>query len=317
MRRFTITLLALFASVTLLPPLYYTAFPPPEPSPLPPEGKRVVLPDGLAVNVVEKGEGQPILLVHGLPGTAYDWRLLVDELASRGFRALAYDRVGYGRSDARAEDEAHSVQANAREMEQLIEVLELEDPTIVAWSYGGAMALTSAMSGSTNMSRLVLVGTAGPDSADAEPPDGPPAFVRFLYSDPVLAWRSRVPPVTRGMIEAASAQAFSRQPQPDWWLPSVEANFSRWDTLQTFKKEMFHPIHRDWDARRIDIPTLLIHGDADQNTPVGVSRYLVSVIPDAEAVFIEQGSHMLPVTHPELLADVITTFAAGRSPMRR
>lgn len=311
MRRLGIALLALVAAAIVLPPLYFSVFPTPAPPPLPPAGQRIVLPSGVGVNVIEKGSGPAVLLAHGLPGTAYDWRLLVDALAARGVRAIAYDRVGYGRSDPRSETVPHSISQNVTELEQLIAALELEDPTVVGWSYGGAMAVTAAAD-DPPMNRMILIGTGGPDSADAEPPDGPPGIVRLLYSDPVLAWRSRVPPITNGLIAAATDAAFSGQETPSWWLPSVAANFSRPETVQTYKKEMFHPIEADgFVPERIEIPTLLIHGDDDRLAPVTISQYLVGVIPNAEAMFIEGGSHMLPVTHPELLADVITTFVSN------
>ncbi len=314
MRRIGSALVLLLIAALALPPLWYTVFPPPESPPLPPAGQRVVLPSGLAVNVIEKGTGPAVVLAHGLPGTAYDWRVLVDELADRGVRAIAYDRVGYGRSDPRAENDAHSIPANVAELEQLMDALGLDDPTVVGWSYGGAMALTSAINRDSRMARLVLVGTGGPDSADAKPPEGPPGIIRFLYSDPVLAWRSRVPPITRGLIAAATESAFSGQEQPSWWLPSVAANFSRPETVRTYKEEMFYPIEgRGFEPGRIDVPTLLIHGDDDRLAPVAISQYLVSAIPNAEALFIENGSHMLPVTHAPLLADVITTFISNGS----
>ncbi len=309
MRRIGSTLVLLLLAVLVLPPLWYTIFPAPTPPPLPPAGQTIKLPSGIPVNVIEKGEGPAVVLVHGLPGTAYDWRLLIDALAERSVRAIAYDRVGYGRSDARPEDDAHSMQANIAELEQLIDALDLDDPTVVGWSYGGAMSITWATQGDSAMRRMVLVGTGGPNSADAEPPAGPPGVIRILYSDPVLAWRSRVPPITQGLIAAATDAAFSGQAPPSWWLPSVAANFSRPETVRTYKKEMFHPIDGDgFDPSGIDIPTLLIHGNQDRLAPVAISQYLVSAIPNAEALFIEDGSHMLPVTHAPLLADVITTF---------
>lgn len=309
MRRIGIALLVTLVAALVLPPAYYTLFPLPPAPPLPPAGKHLVLESGLGVNVIEKGTGPAVVLVHGLPGTAYDWRLLIDELATRGVRAIAYDRVGYGRSDARDEDAPHSMQANIAELEEILRALDLEDATVVGWSYGGAMALSSAIDPDTPIRRLVLVGTGGPDSADAKPPDGPPGVIRFLYSDPVLAWRSRVPPISRGLVGAATEAAFSGQEQPRWFLPSVVANFSRPETVRTYKLEMFHPIDAaGFNPGAIDVPTLLIHGDDDRLAPVAISQYLVSVIPGAEAIFIDGGSHMLPVTHPELLADVITTF---------
>ena len=315
MKKILTSAVVLLALAIAAPPLWYSLFPGEPPPPLPAAGQSVLLEDGRAVNVIEKGEGPPILLVHGLPGTAYDWRALVDELASRGFRVIAYDRVGYGHSDPRPEDEPHSMSQNVAEMEALVRALELEDPTIVGWSYGGAMAFTSAMGDTPPMKRLVLVGTGGPSSDDETPPEGPPGFIRFLYSDPVLAWRARVPPITSGLIQAATEQAFSGGTYPDWWLPGVAANFSRWETVRAYKGEMFHPIEAEgFDPQKLTTPTLLIHGDDDRLAPVSISQYLVSVFPNAEALFIEGGSHMLPVTHAELLADVIATFAAGDSP---
>lgn len=308
-RKLSWALLGLVVALLVLPPLWYTAFPPPDPPPLPPPGRRVELPSGITLNVVEEGEGPPLVLVHGLPGTAYDWRVLQAELAKRGFRVLAYDRAGYGRSAARPEGAAHSISANVDDLETFLEVMSLDDATVVGWSYGGATALAAASEGSERMKRMVLVGTAGPTSPQAEPPDEPPAFIRFLYSDPVLAWRARVPPFTRALMVGATDAAFSGRPYPDWWLPSVEANFSRPETVATYKAEMFQPIDADGFAPdRIDVPTLLIHGGDDRLVPVAVSQYLSTAIPDARAEIVLEGSHMLPITHAPLLADSIEAF---------
>ena len=100
MMRILLFLLALLVAAIALPPLWYALFPVAAPE-LPPAGRRVEVSPGLGVNVIEAGAGPPVLLVHGHPGCAYEWQPFMAELAQRSFRAIAYDRVGYGRSDPR------------------------------------------------------------------------------------------------------------------------------------------------------------------------------------------------------------------------
>ena len=95
MRRFLLFVLVLAALGLALPPLYYR-FRTVEMPLLPPAGERIAVRDGMSVNALVKGEGAPVVLVHGLPGSGYDWTPLVDALAARGFAAIAYD-AGYGR----------------------------------------------------------------------------------------------------------------------------------------------------------------------------------------------------------------------------
>src|SRR5262245_44183413 len=85
---------------SVLPPTWFALFPQPKPD-LPPPGRRVAIGPATGINVIERGTGPTVVLVHGQPGCAYDWLPVMTQLAQRGFRALAYDRVGYGRSDGR------------------------------------------------------------------------------------------------------------------------------------------------------------------------------------------------------------------------
>lgn len=312
-KRICVILLGLIVLLIALPPLWYTLSPPVPPE-LPAPGQRVTLDAGVAVNVVERGAGPPVVLVHGLPGSAYDWRVLLDALAARGYRAIAYDRVGYGHSDLRPPGALHTVSANAHELNELLDRLALENVTLVGWSYGGATSMQAVVDGTNRVDRLVLVGTGGPDSAEAVPPD-PPGIVRFIYSDPVLAWRSRVPPVGNALIRALSGAAYNDQPQPDWWIPGVQANFARPGTIQTYRGEIFDLAADDLlDPAGIDVPTLLLHGDEDRLAPLAISEYLATVIPDSTLQVTEGGSHMLPVTHADAVADAIVAFVGATAP---
>ncbi len=306
LRWFVLLLVILIA----VPPLWFRLFPE-QPSDLPPAGKPVPLPGRDAtVNVLDTGNGPALVLVHGLPGSAYDWRALQPELAERGFRTIAYDRVGYGRSSPRAGDD-FTVTANSDDLRALLETLQLNDVTLVGWSYGGVMSMQIA--NDDRVGRIVLVASGGP-SSDVDLPPDPSAAMRLLFSKPVLAWRSAVPPMSRSLQAVLSEQAFSGTPQPTWWLQDLAANFQRWDTVVAYRSEIFADADSEsLKIREIRKPALILHGDDDRLAPVAIGRYLSTAIPDARYVELPAGSHMLPITHATELADHVAEFS--RTPL--
>ena len=199
---------------------------------------------------------------------------------------------------------------NADEVIELMQVLELNEVTLVGWSYGGATASIVAARRSSRLARLVLVGTGGPDGPDAAPPEAN-LLMKAFYSEPAMRWRSAVPPIGRGLIRALSAVAFSGKPMPEWWIPGVVANFQRWDTFLTNRGELFGlDPDAGFDYGEIDVPTLLLHGDDDRLADIAISRYLVTLIPDATLLETPGGSHMLPVTHaPEMAGQIVSSGA--------
>lgn len=308
MRRLLVVVAVLMAALIALPPFYFRFFPV-EPPHLPPQGLRVAVREGLAVNAIVKGDGPPIVLVHGLPGSAYDWAPLTDALAARGFRVIAYDRIGYGYSDPRSDGD-FSIAANARDLLGLLESQELQDATIVGWSYGAPVAIEAAGRDSSRIGRLVLVAGAGPKEATKQ---RPPALFGVIFSGPVLAWLRAVPPVGRALEAAMSKDAFSDGEEPAWWLPQLAANFAAPHTMRTFAEEGARTGDGDASIDPVTVarPILLIHGDADRLVPLEVGEWTKAHSRDAELVVIPKGSHMLPITHADALADRIASFARG------
>jgi 2-hydroxy-6-oxo-octa-2,4-dienoate hydrolase len=301
MRRFGLALLAVLVAALALPPLWFRLFREPAPE-LPPPGRRVALAGGLAVNVVEAGAGPVAVLVHGLPGMAYDWAPTSAALAERGWRAIAYDRVGYGWSDARP-DGGFSVESNAAELLALLEALGLDRVSVVGWSYGGATAIVAAQRDPSRMARLVLVGSAGPGMEASQPPA---ALAQIAFSAPVLAWLHAVPPLARRVQAEASREAFSAGPEPDWWRPNLAANFARPHTPTSWRSEGAAMWRAPMpDPTGLALPVLVVHGDDDRLVSVEVGRELARRAPNARLVLVPGGSHMLPVTHAALLAEEI------------
>jgi pimeloyl-ACP methyl ester carboxylesterase len=306
MRRLLAVVLVLLVALLGVPPLYYLLFPA-QPPPLPGPDQRFAVRDGLMVNAVVKGSGPPIVLVHGLPGSGYDWAPLTDALAARGFQVFAYDRIGYGRSDARR-DADFTIAANAEDLLGLLANQNLSDATIVGWSYGGPIAIEAAGRDASRIGRLVLVASAGPPESAEAPPS---SFEKLLFSEPVLAWLRAVPPADRAVQALMSREAFSGQPEPSWWLPQLAANMGARDTLRSFQAE--NASHAAGDASidpvTVGQPMLLLHGDDDRLAPLSMGQWIQSHARNAELVVIAGGSHMLPITHTDELADRIAAFA--------
>ena len=302
MRRFLLGALILLAAIVVLPPAWYAAFPPLAPE-LPAPGRRIGVGGGLAVNAVDLGRGPTVVLVHGLPGSGYDWTPLTKAIAARGQRAIAYDRIGYGRSDGRR-DGVFTLDSNARDLAGLLESEDLRDVTVVGWSYGGPVALLAAGLAPDRVGRLVLIGSGGPSSDEEEPPSVP------FFFRPLMIYVGMVPPIGRAMMRATSAQAFSEGPRPDWWLPQLAANFAMPHTRTSYREEIAG-VGASADLRldRISQPVLLIHGDDDRLAPLAIGEYLDRGLPRSQLVVIKGGSHMLPITHSDELASRIARFS--------
>lgn len=303
MRKLLIVLIAVPVALIALPPLYYAVFPA-EPVSLPAPGRRIDVGDGVSVNALEWGSGgSPIVLVHGLPGTAYDWAPLGEALAERGHRVIAYDRIGYGHSDARRND-AFTPEGNARDLLGLLESEGLGDVTVAGWSYGGPVAIIAARLDPSRIGRLVLIGSGGP----SDDPREPPALVGVLASPPVRTWLAAVPPMGRGLQRVLSEQAFSGGEMPDWWLPNLAANFALPEMRDTYYAEGARFMESDLGIEKIDLPILLLHGDDDRLAPLAIGEWLQAHAPRARLDVVEKGSHMIPITHAALLAERIAGF---------
>ncbi len=314
MRRILFVLVLLFAAAVALPPLWFKAFPAKRSQLAAPE-TFVALASGARMHAIVRGEGPPVVLVHGLPGQASEWRETTKLLAALGRRVIAIDRIGYGHSDAREGDD-FTFDANARELRELLDALDLDDVTVVGWSYGGGTTMTAAhqqaaSSGDPRIARIVLVGSVGPGGEQSEPP----AIVGLLLSRPVLRWLRSIPPLGLALQRAMSANAFSESAQPEWWLPGLSANMAQAKTQAAFMSEGA----RVWsgaipDTTGLELPILVIHGDDDRLAPIEVGRTLAHNNSRAELVEVPSGSHMLPVTHAQLLADRIASFSAPPPP---
>ena len=307
MRKFIIWIV-LIAGMVAAVPAYYSVFGPPPPAP-PGAGESVALADGTRLNMVQLGPGPSVVLVHPTPGSAYDWGSLPQLLVGAGRHVVVYDRKGYGFSDRRAEGEAYTLDANAKELGQLLAALDLRDVTLVGWSYGGAVALRAAALDPERIGRLVLVGSMGPTWQMTPPP----LVTRVAMVPPIREWIARVPPISERMMRAFAKRAFSNERPPSSWMPRMMSTLSLpgvRDTQQAEAQATDLSVLRPEEVQR---PVLVIHGGDDRIVPFSVAEDLKTRIAGAQLVRIDEGSHMLPITDTQQLAKRIAAFSGGGS----
>lgn len=137
--------------------------------------------DGIRIHYVDEGprDGQPVVMLHGNPTWGYLYRRFISGLVDAGFRAVAHDQMGFGRSDKPEAESDYTIQRHAQHFGELMDELAVEGVTLVLQDWGGPIGLAWAVDNPGRVRRLVLLNTfAGltlPDYAD-----GPPALFKLM-----------------------------------------------------------------------------------------------------------------------------------------
>lgn len=279
---------------------------------LPNHGSPIVVGDGLAVNVREQGQGVPIVLVHGLPSNATDWARTPELLAARGFRAIAYDRIGYGYSSRPAlTDGNYTLRSNADDLLDLLNARGIQKAVLVGWSYGGGVVQLLASEHPERVSHVVLIGSVGPALRLSDDPLY--GFNHSALAGPVMSWIGAVPPISRALVWDQLLDAFGSEASiPDGWLSYTQAMLALPGTIDTFLAE-----YRRFDVSGVrpeglKTPSLVLQGSLDRAVPLEVAEDLDRRLTNSKFVVVEGGGHMLPVSRPERVADEIALFVHGK-----
>ena len=137
--------------------------------------------DGIRIHYVDEGprEGESVVLLHGNPTWSYLYRHFIRRLADAGFRAIAHDQMGFGRSDKPERESEYTIQRHARHFGELMNELGLDGVTLVLQDWGGPVGLAWAVERPEHVRRLVLLNTfAGSSLPDH--PKGPPLPFKLL-----------------------------------------------------------------------------------------------------------------------------------------
>lgn len=267
--------------------------------------------DGTKLYYKDWGSGQPVLFSHGWPLTADAWESQMFFLASQGYRVIAHDRRGHGRSDQPWE--GNDMNQYADDLAELIEHLDLQDLVLVGHSTGGGeVTRYVGRHGTKRVAKVVLVGAVPPIMLKTDAyPGGLPLEVFDGFREAYLADRAQFfldiptgPFYGFNRPEAKVSQGLIQS----WWMQGMMSGHKNaYDCIKAFSETDFTE-----DLMSINVPTLILHGDDDQIVPIGNSALLsAKLVPDATLKIYPGGSHALGDTaKDEVNADLLAFITA-------
>lgn len=269
----------------------------------PPRGGNVTQLGDVRVRYVERpGAGIPIVLVHGLPGTAEDFEKVTPLLADH--RTIALDRPGYGRSDGGY----FPVDRQLRTIDQLLDRLKIRKAVLVGHSYGGTMALAYAARRPERVQGLVLVAAAAGGLQSDFMGRAQSRMVQVL-SWPVVQPLSSVTfsqAMRTASAKSGAADAFDPDPVQSAYEQRLLATSMRNEDLDAFAGEHLasDDVIADVDRQlpTIAIPSIVVQGDGDRSVPAKHGRRIADELPNARYVPV-RGGHMVPLVHPDVVAE--------------
>ncbi len=255
----------------------------------------------------DHGEGKPVVLIHGYPLSGTSWEKQVPALLQAGRRVITYDRRGFGRSSQPTT--GYDYDTFAEDLKQLVTTLELRDFALVGFSMGGGeVARYLGAYGSERVSKAVFISSVPPFLLKtADNPEGVDAsvfegiekaintdryafftefFKNFFNTDVLLGKRVSEQAVQSSWNVAAGASA-----------TATLACVPTWHT--DFRK----------DLQRVDVPTLVIHGDADRILPIDASGLRTAdLVKGANLVVVKDGPHCITWTHADVVTPALLEF---------
>ena len=237
--------------------------------------------DGAEIFFKDWGGGRPVVFSHGWPLNADAWDKQAHLVASHGFRAVAHDRRGHGRS-SQTWDGNH-MDRYADDLAELIEQLDLTDAVLVGHSTGGGeVAHYLGRHGTSRVSKAVLLGAVPPLMLKAPAnPGGSPIEVFDGIRAGVAADRSQFYRDLSGPFYGADREGatVSQGLRDAFWLMSMQVGVKgALDCVKAFSETDFTE-----DLKSIDIPVLVAHGDDDQIVPIGAAALqTVKLVKDAQ-----------------------------------
>ena len=256
-------------------------------------------------------DAQPIMFHHGWPLSADDWDNQMLFFLSHGYRVIAHDRRGHGRSDQT--DTGHDMDTYAADVAAIVETLNLRDVIHIGYSTGGGeVTRYAARAGRGRVAKAVLIAAIPPVMIRGETnPDGVPRevfdefrsavaanraqFYRDVPSGPFYGFNREGATVSQGLID-------------NWWRQGMAGGAkAHYDCIAVFSETDFTD-----DLRTITVPILIMHGEDDQVVPIENSAHkAIRLVRDGTLRTYPGLSHGLFATHPDVINHDLMVFIRG------
>jgi non-heme chloroperoxidase len=257
----------------------------------------------------DHGSGQPVVLIHGYPLSSASWEKQVPVLLDAGHRVIAYDRRGFGKSSQPTA--GYNYDTFAEDLHKLVTHLKLREFVLVGFSMGGGeVARYIGKYGSKDVSKAIIMGGVPPYLLKtADNPEGVDGSVFEGLEKAITADRyaffteffKNFYNTDVNLGKRVSEQAV----QASWNVAAIASAYASLACVPTW--------HEDFraDVAKIDVPTLVIHGEADRIVPFTAGgQRTAKLIPGAELVVIKDGPHNVGWTHADEVNTALLNFLA-------
>jgi len=267
--------------------------------------------DGTEIFYKDWGKGQPLVFHHGWPLSADDWDSQMLYFLSKGYRVIAHDRRGHGRSSQTAG--GHEMDTYAADVAALAQALDLREAIHIGHSTGGGeVARYVARHGKGRVAKAVLIGAVPPIMLKTEAnPGGLPRevfdgfrtalaanraqFFIDVPSGPFYGFNRPGATVSQGLID-------------NWWRQGMMgAANAHYECIKAFSETDFTE-----DLKAIDVPVLIMHGEDDQVVPIADSALLaIKLVKNGTLKTYKGLSHGMCSTHPDVINPDLLAFIQG------
>ena len=267
--------------------------------------------DGVEIYYKDWGHGQPVVFCHGWPLSSDSWESQMIFLANNGYRCIAHDRRGHGRSSQPWE--GNDMDHYADDLAQLLDKLDVKEAVLLGFSTGGGeVARYVGRHGLGRVARLGLISAVPPLMVKtADNPGGLPIevfdglrkaqidnraqFYKDLPAGPFYGFNRPGAQASPGLVDA-------------WWMAGMMGGHKNtYDSIKAFSETDFRE-----DLKKFTVPTLIIHGDDDQVVPIDVGgRASSRIVEHAQFLVYPGAPHGLTDTHKDKVNADLLAFIKG------
>lgn len=262
---------------------------------------------GVELYLKDWGTGRPVVLIHGWPLSADSWDDIALPLAKAGFRTIAYDRRGFGRSGQPWD--GYNYDTLADDLEDILSTLQLTDVTLVGFSMGGGeVARFLTRHGKTRVRSVALISSVVPCMLKSESnPDGVPLEIFAQMSQGLIADRAQF--FTAFFKDFYGIGLLSKSVSNEWlsWTHSMALQAGLNATLECAKAFAMTDFRSD--LKSFSLPTLIVHGTNDKTVPIAATaRPAAKAIPGSKLIEYDGAPHGIFASHRVQLIDDLLDF---------